>query len=40
MVLTEAVKGAGAEMSIEPPLVLYESRGVYSGQARELFASL
>jgi tRNA1Val (adenine37-N6)-methyltransferase len=40
MVLAEAVKGAGAEMSIEPPLVLYASRGVYSGQARELFASL
>jgi tRNA1Val (adenine37-N6)-methyltransferase len=40
MVLAEAVKGAGAEMKIEPPLVLYESQGVYSGQARELFASL
>ena len=40
MVLAEAVKDAGVEMSIEPPLVLYESQGVYSGQARELFASL
>ena len=40
MVLAQAVKGAGAEMSIEPPLVLYESQGVYSGQARALFASL
>ena len=40
MVLAEAVKGAGAEMSIEPPLVLYESQGVYSGQAQALFASL
>ena len=40
MVLAEAVKGAGAEMNIEPPLVLYESQGIYSRQARELFASL
>jgi tRNA1Val (adenine37-N6)-methyltransferase len=40
MVLLEAVKGAGAEAKIEPPLVLYESQGVYSGQAQALFASL
>jgi tRNA1Val (adenine37-N6)-methyltransferase len=40
MVLAEAVKGAGAEMKTEPPLVLYESQGVYSGQAQSLFASL
>jgi tRNA1Val (adenine37-N6)-methyltransferase len=40
MVLAEAVKGAGAEMKTEPPLVLYEAQGVYSGQARSLFASL
>jgi tRNA1Val (adenine37-N6)-methyltransferase len=40
MVLVEAVKGAGAEMHIEPPLVLYESQGVYSGQAQALFTSL
>ena len=40
MVLAEAVKGAGTEMNIEPPLVLYESQGVYSRQAREVFASL
>jgi len=40
MVLVEAVKGAGPEIKIEPPLVLYESRGVYSFQAQSLFASL
>jgi tRNA1Val (adenine37-N6)-methyltransferase len=40
MVLAEAVKGAGAEAKIEPPIMLYESQGVYSGQAQELFASL
>ena len=40
MVLAEAVKGAGAEANIEPPLVLYKSQGVYSGQAQALFASL
>ncbi len=40
LVLAEAVKGAGAEVKVEPPLTLYWSQGVYSAQALELFARL
>lgn len=40
VVLAEGVKGAGAEMKIEPPLVLYARRGEYSKQALELFAGI
>lgn len=40
MVLAEAVKGAGPEMKVEPPLVLYAAPGVYSAQALEVFSRL
>ena len=36
-ILIEARKGAGVEMRIEPPLIIYEKSGVYSAEARELF---
>lgn len=35
-VLVEARKRGGVGASIEPPLVLYEARGVYTKEAREL----
>ncbi len=40
MVLAEAIKGAGAEIKIEPPLVLYAATGVYSPAALAVFACL
>ncbi len=40
MVLVEALKGAGAEMKIESPLVLYVSPGTYSEEALHVFANL
>jgi len=35
-VLVEARKGGGVEVAIEPPIILYDRPGVYSGEAREL----
>ena len=35
-VLLEARKGGGVQVSIEPPLILYDAPGVYSKEAREL----
>jgi tRNA1Val (adenine37-N6)-methyltransferase len=35
-ILVEARKGGGLETIIEPPLFLYDRRGVYSDEAREL----
>jgi tRNA1Val (adenine37-N6)-methyltransferase len=40
MVLAEGVKGAGPEIRILPPLVLYERHGCYTKQALSLFQSL
>jgi tRNA1(Val) A37 N6-methylase TrmN6 len=33
-ILIEARKGGGVELEVEPPLILYASKGVYSDQAR------
>jgi tRNA1Val (adenine37-N6)-methyltransferase len=35
-ILVEARKGGGRETVVEPPLMLYDRRGVYSDEAREL----
>lgn len=35
-ILVEARKGGGVEVEIEPPLILYAAKGVYSGEARTL----
>lgn len=39
MVLVEAVKEAGAELRIEPPLVVYESEGVYTEEALRAYGA-
>ncbi len=36
MILVEARKSAGVEVAIEPPLVLYSNKGVWSDEARVL----
>ncbi|MGO9267272.1 MAG: tRNA1(Val) (adenine(37)-N6)-methyltransferase [Candidatus Binataceae bacterium] len=36
MILVEARKGGGVEVSIEPPLILWESAGVYTAEARAM----
>jgi tRNA1(Val) A37 N6-methylase TrmN6 len=38
MILVEARKGGGIEAEIEPPLVLYESVGVYTAEAKSLLS--
>jgi tRNA1Val (adenine37-N6)-methyltransferase len=38
IVLIEARKGGGVEAEVEPPLILYSRRGVYSDEARTLLA--
>jgi tRNA1Val (adenine37-N6)-methyltransferase len=38
IVLIEARKGGGVEAEVEPPLILYSRRGVYSDEARALLA--
>ena len=35
-ILVEARKGGGIEVEIEPPLILYAAKGVYSDEARAL----
>jgi tRNA1Val (adenine37-N6)-methyltransferase len=35
-ILIEARKGGGVETRIEPPLMIYDRSGVYSGEAREM----
>jgi tRNA1(Val) A37 N6-methylase TrmN6 len=35
-VLIEARKGGGVELEVEPPLILYAAKGVYSEEARSL----
>jgi tRNA1Val (adenine37-N6)-methyltransferase len=35
-ILIEARKGAGVELAIEPPLIIYEARGKYTEEARSL----
>ena len=35
-ILMEARKGGGVEARIEPPLIIYQRPGVYSGEAREM----
>jgi len=40
MVLVEGVKGAGTEATVLPPLVLYQSEGVYSDQAQAIFDTI
>jgi tRNA1Val (adenine37-N6)-methyltransferase len=36
-VLVEAIKGAGEELRVEPPLIMYESPGVYTAEMRRVF---
>lgn len=38
-ILIEARKGGGIEARVEPPLIIYESPGVYSGEAREILGA-
>ncbi|HKD68033.1 MAG TPA: methyltransferase [Candidatus Binataceae bacterium] len=38
-ILLEARKGGGVELEIEPPLILYASRGVYSNEAKALLGA-
>ena len=40
MVLAEGVKGAGAELQILPPLVLYDSRGEYTDLVKAIFENV
>jgi tRNA1Val (adenine37-N6)-methyltransferase len=35
-ILVEARKGGGVELEVEPPLILYAAKGVYSEEARSL----
>lgn len=35
-ILVEARKGAGVEVAVEPPLMMYDAPGVYSAEARAL----
>jgi len=37
MVLIEAVRGARSRMTVEPPLILFESPGKYTQEIREKF---
>jgi len=39
VVLIEARAGGGIEASIEPPLILYESPGIYTAEARAILGS-
>ncbi len=39
VMLVEARVGGGIEVAIEPPLVLYERPGIYTGEARGLLSS-
>ncbi|HET57355.1 MAG TPA: tRNA1(Val) (adenine(37)-N6)-methyltransferase [Deltaproteobacteria bacterium] len=36
-VLVEAIKGAGEELRVEPPLIIYESPGVYAAEVSSIF---
>ena len=38
MILVEARKGGGVAVSIEPPLILWESAGVYTAEARAILS--
>ncbi len=35
-VLIQAQKGAGTELAVEPPLILYEASGAYTAEARKI----
>ena len=35
-ILVEARKHGGVEVAVEPPVILYESPGVYTREAREM----
>ena len=37
MVLIEAVKGGGALMKVEPPLIVFDSPNVYSSEVKDLY---
>src|SRR5258708_247922 len=39
VILVEARVGAGIEVAIEPPLLLYERPGIYTAEAQELLSS-
>jgi len=39
VILVEARAGGGIEAAIEPPLVLYESPGIYTAEARAILTS-
>jgi len=38
-ILIEARKGAGVELEVEPPLIVYASKGVYSEEAKTLLGT-
>ena len=38
-ILIEARKGAGVEVAIEPPLILYSRKGIYTREARMLLGT-
>ncbi len=37
MVLIEGVRGGGAQLTVEPPLIVYESQGVYSQEILDCY---
>ena len=37
MVLLEAVKGGRPRVSVGPPLIIYEKRGVYTEEIRKIY---
>lgn len=37
MVLIEAVRGANSRLTVEPPLIIFESPGTYSREIRDKF---
>lgn len=38
MVLIEGIKGAGVELKTEMPLIVYESKGVYTKEIKEIYS--
>ena len=37
MVMIEALKGGGSFLKLEPPIVVYESQGVYTKQIYDIY---
>jgi tRNA1(Val) A37 N6-methylase TrmN6 len=40
VMIVEARVGGGIEVSIEPPLILYDRPGIYTNEARAILSSL